>query len=310
MYRVYSAFRIPSSFSGTVGGEKVFPDDLAFGDGMASLTFHANWLRVLAKTRMVRGWDYTDPTSLVKHMPSGSGPELQPPLVVVRVATSPDKFQFVDKLADADFVEGTAEAEEFTTAYHVSVAQDVPGIVLRAAGGLSHALAKGSWTGAEPSKLSPEVAHTTLQATITVEADHHAEAVYPDPAVSAYATAEELLIDVGSEFRVDYLVPDTVIGLDNGDLVTTDGGILRDDRLLLTDIARFAWEWYKSPALLFAGTGQQVEPEWFELGQMITELGTTAATAVGSVIGELVIDIANGTTSITTISDQFELGAL
>ena len=54
----------------------------------------------------------------------------------------------------------------------------------------------------------------------------------------------EMVINAGPKYRLDYLVPGTVLGLDAGLPIVADGGVLRDDRRSLLKIARSAHAWY------------------------------------------------------------------
>lgn len=304
LYRVYCAYRIPSNWDGLADTNFVFPDNLGNGFGTKNLTFHANWLRILPRTLLARGTDYETIASLTEATPDDSGDDLTPPFAIVEVATSPSKYQYCDKLSTADFEDGTAVEERFTASYALATQQDCPGILLRPSNGLNHMLAKNHFAGAEPTTAEPELDYDDLQFTVSVEADHHCEAVYPTVVQSgAY---EELLIDVGDNYRLDYLVPGTVVRLDNGSLVTTDGGIIRDDRPQLRDIARFAYEWYREEKKTLSVTWRQMAT-WFELGYMLTDVGNTAPSSLDTVVAEISYDFSQMTTSIRTLGDQLNV---
>ena len=67
-----------------------------------------------------------------------------------------------------------------------------------------------------------------------------------------------LLVDLGERAKLDYMMSNTVVGIAHpgnpnfgrdqfkGLIVNQDGGLLRDDREFLKNIARASWEWYKT----------------------------------------------------------------
>lgn len=302
-YRVFCAYRIPSNWDGTAGGELCFPADLIGGSASENMTFHANWLRVLPRTLLAQGTDYQSVSYVEKTSPEDTADDLLPPFGLVLVET-PEKYQYVDKLGHADYATGTPLEEKFSAAFALAVQQDSPGILLRPSNGLNHMLADNHFEGAEGTTVDPELDYDTLRFTVSVEADHHVEAVYPVAPQSGFYS--ELLIDVGDQYRLDYLVPGTVVRLYNGTLVHTDGGVIRDDRNQLEDIARFAYEWYREPKKTVSVTWSQMRT-WFELGYLITQLGTDDPTDVNTVVGEITYDFARMTTSIRTIGDQLSI---
>lgn len=303
-YRVYAAYRIPANWNGQTASQKCFPDNLIGGDGSANATFHANWLRILPRTLLARGGDYETVASVTTASPDGSGDDLLPPAAIIRVASSPSRYQYCDKLATADYAEGTAESADIRTAYSLMVQQDCPGVLLRPANGLNHMLALNQWTSAEPTGKDPELDYQNLIVTCSFEWDHHAEGLYPETADSGQY--EELSIDVGDQYRLDYLVPGTIVDIENGTPVVTDGGLIRDDRDQLQDIARFAYEWYGAPRQTLTCTWLQVR-NWFALGQMITTLGDSDPSTLNTVLGQIEFDFDLLSTSIRTIGDSLEV---
>lgn len=109
----------------------------------------------------------------------------------------------------------------------------------------------------------------------------------------------------------DYLVPGTVIGIDeNGALQEATGGVLRDDTDQLKNIATILWAWYgidrKILDLSFRGISNT-----FAVGQLITSLATpTGNTSIQTPITFIELDLAEGTTSIKTSFDDIEFESL
>lgn len=302
--RVYCTYRLPSNWDGKSATQWVMPAALIGGTYSASMSFHANWLRLLPLTMLAQGADYENVVDVTSTSPDDTADNLTPPFGLALVASSPPKYQYLDKMGSADFAAGDPESEDIRTAYAMGVQQDSPGVKLRPSNGMNHMLALNHWSGAASGSKEPEIDYDDLLFTVTVQADHHAEGVYPSTPESG--TYEELLIEVGDQYRLDYLTPGTVVRLDNGDLVQSSGGIIRDDRDQLEDIARFAYEWYQAPKATLSVSWAQLRT-WFELGYMITSVGGTGPTTLNTVVGVISYDLAALTTSITTIGDQLNV---
>ena len=83
--------------------------------------------------------------------------------------------------------------------------------------------------------------------TISLVEDRFCEYRWPaDASIASTSSVRRLVIDAGQNYRRDYVVPNTVVGLDNeGHLErSTSGGYVRDDTDKLESIAKAAWEWY------------------------------------------------------------------
>lgn len=208
--RVYSSYTVPNDWDGETGDGMggpadayVFPSLTSAGVVDGQLPHHWPGLRVLPYLPFAPGGVDVDPDN----------PEFQKPFAVVRVAASPNRCQFVEKLGDADFSDGVQEAEEITASYHLWPESDVLGVRLKSSK-KPHTLAKNHWAGAAISDTEPELDWQTLRATVAIEADAYCEGSYPTPA--ANVPIEELVIDMGDAYRLDYITPGTVLGLMQG----------------------------------------------------------------------------------------------
>ncbi len=104
-----------------------------------------------------------------------------------------------------------------------------------------------------------------------------------------------------------YVAPGTVVDLADGKPVYADGGLIRDDRPLLEQIARVAYEWYgrRRQALTLTYVGAS---NLFRVGDLITTIGSGATEEpIRTVITEIRIDLARdqGETHRTTIQTQW-----
>lgn len=313
---VYSAFRIPPDWDGRCGDGGTSAQDYAFpilndaGSPGGSLHINTAGMRMLNKTRLKQGWDYTDPSSPVSKTPAGDLVEFMPPLAVMKVATSPDKWQLVDKMDKSNYHVGTRVSPNIQTTYHLRMMQTVPGIRIDAAGGMNQACALNHWAGAEPTDHMPEVDFETLRATVCIEADAYAEGIYfPTPPTNK--PLEVLVIDVGEHYRLDWIAANTIVEVKNGDLVlTSSDAVLRDDRSTLRDLARIAYEWYSLDRVAMEVEFRQVR-NLFDLGMLITTIGVgTTQTTCNTLVSNIVYDFKNGTMTIATADDTLDVRSL
>jgi hypothetical protein len=238
---------------------------------------------------MKRGWDYEDTSDIEETTPEGTEAEYTPLFAIVQVAagseltpedpgypgTNPNKYQFIDKMSKTEF-EGNNEpvSGNIGTSYDLAAQQNVPGILLRAHG-MNHAIALNHFDSETMGGTTkePEVDYDTLRVTCTIEADAYCESKWPaDVDLPADIPLQKLLLYVGEEYRLDFLAANTVVGLDNGEPVLTNGGVLRDDRKHLNDIARVAYEWYqlnRFPLTVKFKSARNL----FRLGMLITTIG-------------------------------------
>lgn len=86
-----------------------------------------------------------------------------------------------------------------------------------------------------------------MKATIAYEDDRFCESVYPPVIVGTVESVRVLRIDMGDDYKLDWVEKDTVIDIDaTGNLVKSNGGFIRDDRLELEEITRRAYGYYSS----------------------------------------------------------------
>lgn len=118
---------------------------------------------------------------------------------------------------------------------------------------------------------------------------------------------ERVLIIPVKDCRLDYVVPNTVVGITNGELQKTSGGFVRDDRERLSSFARAASEWYGKARQTVDIGYKQVRPI-VELGWLIVDVGSTyRKSAVNSVVTSITYDILNKSTSFQTDFAELDL---
>lgn len=340
---VYAWFRIPADWDGTVGdgvggefgGEPKAPAiPSAFSPSGTPIgdpsPINPTGLRILNTTRLLVGYNYavdaSNPTP-IHDIPSSSTPDFVKPFAFFGYEPAGSGAVYIreaDKLNKQLGPNG-----DLTTSYHLGVQQSVPGITLRAVEGWNHSMAGDRWTAATAataSAVTPEIAFeegltftpALFGATVTIEADKYAEAVYPTDYdhVPDGAALEILTIDAGDKYRLDYLAPHTVLWIDHSDaggsaaVLSGDGGVIRNDQNYLQDIARLAYDWYRverQPLVLSFKNLRDV----FDLGMLITTIGEGSTLEnVNTVVSQIQFDLINNRMTITTDGDRLAIQEL
>lgn len=317
-YQVFSYINISPEWDGKSGDgadgmrDWMFAELSDTGSIVEAQVFEVSGLRILNHTRLKRGWDYTDGENPVQTTKAGIEADYMPMFAIIQVssASEHDKYQFVEKLGDSNFKEGTPVSDTINVSYHLHSQQNAPGFILNAAGA-QHACALNHWTSAEPTKVEPQVDYETLRVTCTLESDRYCEGLYPNNGdLPADVPLQKLLLYVGDEYRLDFLANNTVVDLDNGEPVLSDGGVLRDDRKRLRDIAIATFEWYKVDRRPITVTFNRISNVW-DLGMLITTIGEGSTLVnVNTVVSIITYDCTNGRTTIQTHDAALDLGRL
>lgn len=308
--RAFSYFRLSTAWDGkTSDGTEAernwaFPALAEDGSFEAGQEFSVNGLRILNHTRLKRGWNYANASAVEDTTPEGTEADYMATFAILLVATADgdaaDKYQFVEKIHAPDFGGALPVSDEINVGYTLHPQQTCPGIILNASG-VQHACALNHWEGASSTETEPQLDYETLRVTCTMEADSYCEAKYPDDIdLPANVPLQKLLLYVGDEYRLDYLAANTVVDLDNGEPVLTNGGVLRDDRKRLADVARVAYEWYQQDRQPITVKFQQIRNVW-RLGMFITAIGSgTTQENVNTVVSIIEYDCEKGLTTIKT----------
>jgi len=320
LHRVYGCFRVPSTWDGKTGDGSGSTRDHALpilsdtGSITGGLAKNIQGFKMLNTLRIKRGWDYSNPLDPKSNTPSGSVPELAPPFAFLKVATSPDLWQYVDKCNRADWATGSPVSPNIKTTYHLFMQHAVPGIRVQANGGMQHALAKWAWAQPptpEPTEADPELDYRYLRATVCLEADKFCEGVYPDAGFPANTPLQVLTIDAGEHYRLDFIAKNTVVGINSGALVkASDAARLRDDRVYLRDLAKLAYQWYQENRYTLSVAFRNVH-NYFALGMMITTIGSLATQQnVNTVVSSITYDMIHGTTVFETEDQTLDIRSL
>ena len=196
----------------------------------------------------------------------------------------------------------------------VQTQEDRPGLVLRVSGAAQHVFCTGDWSPIDESEEYGDEAQSTynwrdnLLATVALDADWHFEERWPDQIAGNPDVVRVMRINAGHRAQCHYVAPNTVVGLEDGELQrTTTGGFVRDDRPQLKAIARTAWEWYGVTRRALSLTYKQVAGV-FRAGDLICQIGKNETLQdIRTVITEVRIDLAKSEHDIhrTHVRTQF-----
>lgn len=129
--------------------------------------------------------------------------------------------------------------------------------------------------------------------TIAVADDRFCEGVYPAPAnLPANAEIREHVVYAGDDYRLDYLAPNTVVGVDPDDLslqINTGGGYIRDDRDTLTSKAEAAFAFMNKERVALAISTNMISTA-VSRGDFVAEIGGEITYETNSVITEIRVE--------------------
>ena len=111
--------------------------------------------------------------------------------------------------------------------------------------------------------------------TLCVRECRFAEGAYPATSRSTLIDAQRVwVIYAGDQYRQDYVVPRTVLDVANDGTVetTTNGGFVRDDTTRLDVMARIAYEWYKQARTVVSIATYRLRND-IEVGNFLTTIG-------------------------------------
>ena len=219
------------------------------------------------------------------------------PLIVAELPEAPGRWVQLDRWGEiADLMYPEEDGVDRQWSADVQVPHASLRLEINVQGGPRHALGAGHFTAVDSSDVPEEEAAIIdwrdIIATVAVADDRHCEARYPldDDLSPVLEAVRRLRIDVGDDFRLDYVASTTVVGVDpsTGALLRTiGGGFIRDDRPALQRLARLAYEWFsKNRAVLAFGVVHPVARESLWLGDYVQTIGGDE-TEVNSVITEI-----------------------
>jgi len=316
---VFSRFTIPETWNQKVrnglgaGDERpVFIDD---EDPPGAVDQYVPELFVEKTLPLIDGVDYSADKIEEETFDEEDKKTEAPPLVLWKEPAS-GRYCNVERMSsDRPLLD---EKEEWNWSASVTVPDEYRGVRLNVSGAPQHVV---DHTDFAPLDADEEVGqHNWRNAlfTVSMQDDRHAESEYPDDdTVFLTVLGDEvrrLHIEAGDKYRLDYVVPDTVVGVDDdGTPLRSEGGFVHDDREELDAIARIAWEWYsRERRVLYLATDQLTHE--LEIGDMVTAINDQDADSLGghyfeiaTPITEIRVNQSRGTTDAPPLPPRMRL---
>ena len=299
---------------------RVFPKvDVYNGAGLVSTdedwTIWNPGLTVTDKLPLRERYDYSE-----AHIPdddwedTSTATELTPflePFSMLQTQTSQDTtWGLLDKF-DSDVADEPSKRK-----WHVNTRahSDRPAVILNVISGQQHfigrtpfkALANADYDATDDPTKHNGIDYDDIAVTMTFEFTERAR-IERVIAIPDAGELERVLRVHVEDCRLDYVVPNTVVGVKSGELQYTEGGFVRDDRRRLDTLCKAAAIWYGKERQSLELAYKQVR-EIVELGWLITSIGSTyQITGVNSVVTAITYDINQKTTSFQTSFAELDL---
>jgi hypothetical protein len=190
---------------------------------------------------------------------------------------------------------------------HCSIVSHEPAVLLRVGNGCQSLIAKqrfvpvpdgvydDNWDPVKQNGISFE----KIFGTVCIQAEHLLEVRKEITAVIDARPQRILNFDV-KNCRRDYVVPGTVVGVENGELIYSQGGFIRDDRARLETIVNAAAEWYGRKKQAFECSYKQVR-RLFEIGTLITQIhGMQLTDQVNTPVTSITYTMGSGNSAGST----------
>lgn len=315
--KVFRYFRLsPTVFTGTLAGKPIWP----YGNSnpqerLTALSYWLPGIRFQDKLPLRLEHDYQTVATVTNQMKDKSKWEYQRPFVYVCENES-GRYFFLDHPGRGESIETHIRATGRNWAASLRMQDDAPGIVVDV-GLIQHFIAKSTFTPIDDDDANdyePDVDYNYLGATIFAEGDGNVTVMYPEGQLPlANDTIKELVI-FAPNCRLDYLLPGTVLDIDNeGAKITSTGGFVQDDTEYMKNMARSAYEWYRTPRKAIQVTIHElgfiplvnatVSP-----GVLLQTIGSGQnVQMINSVVSAIECDLLAGTATYTTQFAELDL---
>jgi hypothetical protein len=313
LFAVYRRFAIPRTWNQKVkdglgaGSEK--PVFLASDSGGTGVKLVNPRELELAPTLPLKdGYDYTTIGSVTLRVPAtkvSDGPHSRLPALVL--FKTPEwlgggsvPYVQVDAIGGAAAVEQVNTHQERWFSCRVEVPEQDRAVLLHVEGRPQHVIAWSNFERLPVDYHQGKWDWRDALFTVCIYDDRFAEGVWPsDDAAKTNTVAmrRDLVVHAGDQYRQDYLVPGTVIGINRTNRQPArcaNGGWINDDRKVLEARAKqiFAYYGQTRNALTLA---TPVINAQIQLGDYVSTIGTAAhALDVGTVVSEIVVNIPGG----------------
>lgn len=304
--KVYSYFRVPPNWNGSILGTVVCPDPNEAA--VVSTKFWYPGLRFGPRLPLVTEVNYATVASLTTEALADDRHETLRPFAIIYDGS---RYYYIDRLSQGSAIDDDLEAGGREWSASLQMQDDALGYILNVSGGPQHKLAPNEYVAADPvdtADFNSDLPWQNVYVTVFCEFDQHVEQKWPTAVPTTDTDALRELTVMVPKARLDYLTPGTIIGINNaGQTLTTTGGYIQDDRTWLKDVARTAFEWYGQTRQAVSGTQHNLITS-FEVGTLITFIGSLAGLVeVNSVITSLTFDLLGGSVSVQTQFGELDL---
>jgi hypothetical protein len=308
--KVFRAFMLDPEFDGQQPNATVIcPDPTQEGEDESpsglSTTFWYPGLRFLDTLTLRTDFDYTtvEDFETTSKTSDNSQPDYLRPFAVT-VIGSGSLYYRMDRPGQGKMTAELLKNDGLNWAASLRMQDDCPGLFIDVHGAPQHVIASAEFSPVDDDDEyddQPVIDWKKILCTICCEFDQHVEARYPSGELDTETDFVRELVIEAPQYRLDYLTPGTVVGVDDeGALITTDGGYIRDDRAYLQDIARRAYEWYGTARKALRITQRNLLCD-HSVGELITNIGSAESPVeVNSVITKIAFDIRNNTVTVFT----------
>lgn len=267
-------------------------------NALSSHYFYQPTIHILPSLPLLDGHDYSGSKILngtVTTTSEGPFNEL-PPMGFAPLLEDSSRYVQLDNIGVAMDMENTGGKTvdtDRTWSCGITVPSRDRAVIVRVYGAPQYMIAKDTFAGTTED-YTPLWDFEDFVYTIAIEGHRHVAATESVADILVGDYERTMLIDAGDEYRLDYVVPDTIVGVDDkGQLVRSNGGYVRDDRSQLQDLAKLALEWYS------------VERATLEFS---THVFVPMGPVTGTQVGDLVTQLTSGSygvelnTVVTSIS--------
>lgn len=299
--RVYRYFNITSTWDGKMLGRPVVITPESQVGNIKLDTFWLPGMRVEPYLPLKAGTDYqtiseneTNDTT-----PVGDIPDYRKPFVVCYQPAASEsetsRYFYIDRPEVYDKFGENAESGQRTWGCNIRPQEDGFGLIIDVHGAPQHVIAKNEFVAADDADeadYSGDLEWQKFTATVYCLLDRHCYGQWPEqlPPV-AIDRLRELVIHAPGK-RLDYIVPLTIVDLDDaGQPILTDGGFLEDDRAELKDLARLTHSWYATERRAIEVATHSLDCS-FVVGDLLTTVGDGATqTLVNTVVTNVQFDL-------------------
>ncbi len=323
VFEVYRRFQIPDAWSragkikdgrGTSALIDAFVDASTL---VPPLFVNPRELRILPTLPLKDGYDYTGISSLTAVIPPvriSLGPhENLRPLVFFQIPDQPTRWIEASQIGKLG-KEETGKKQNHKMSVRVQVPQRDKAILLEVSGQPQHAIAYSDFSKLAADPYTGQWDWKFAVFTVALEDDRYCEGKYPSDFTLAVHDTElrRAVIDVGDDYRQDYIAPHTALGVDKNTGALTEctvGGYCQDDSKTLAAKAQLAWEYYRLGRQAFAFSTDRPTNALI-LGDYIATIpGQGGNDSIGSIVTEITVSFPGGKGPVAPIpSMHFKTG--